>query len=442
PAPVWTLDDGLYALAGMETAQEWPRAEALLKQLEAAYPGNPRLILARKRIEQALAARRAAEERAAREAAERARQAETARQKAETARQKAETETRLKQAAADHARPQAGETSPPADRSQRTSGQLVSRRTLLIGAIAVGLLVFLMVCGLGAAWMLDALPGNQPTAVSNITPPPPCTNIGQTWTSPVDGMNLVCVPAGDFLMGAADGDADADDDEKPQHTVYLDAYWIDQTEVTNAMFSEFVAATRYRTTAEMEGSGWAYMGSGWDWVDGANWKHPSGPDSKLTDKDHHPVVQISWADAVAYCEWVGRRLPSEAQWEKAARGSGGQTYPWGDQLPGSKTLNFNFGDGDTTAVGSYPDGVSPSGALDMAGNVWEWTADWYDRGYYSSQTTWRNPVGPTRGQYRVVRGGSWCSNSLGDVSSSGRDWNAADDRSDHLGFRCLIDAAP
>jgi len=200
---------------------------------------------------------------------------------------------------------------------------------LIVGAVAL-----LVGLGLSAAQLVTVLdrttafypsskaitrpipkPSSTPTKTASPTPtqtstatldpniPPACTEIGQTWIAPVDGMTLVCVPAGDFLMGSTDGyvDVDADADEKPQHTVYLDAYWIDQTEVTNAMFAVFLEESGYSTTAEKEGSGSVFTSNGWEFINGANWAHPSGLGSDLTGKENHPVVQVSWNDAAAYC---------------------------------------------------------------------------------------------------------------------------------------------
>jgi sulfatase modifying factor 1 len=148
-----------------------------------------------------------------------------------------------------------------------------------------------------------------------------------TRMSAKDGMAQVCVPAGEFLMGSADSDPSAYRDEMPQHTVYLDAFWIDKTEVTNAMFAKFVAETNYKTEAEKEGWGFTYNppSKSWERPKGADWRHPRGPTSDINSQNDYPVAQVSWNDAAAYCEWVGRRLPTEAEWEKAARGTDGRS---------------------------------------------------------------------------------------------------------------------
>jgi formylglycine-generating enzyme required for sulfatase activity len=237
-----------------------------------------------------------------------------------------------------------------------------------------------------------------------------------------DGAKWVHVPAGEFLMGSTESDADAYEDERPQHTVYLGAFQIMQTEVTNAMFERFVNATGHRTMAEAAGKSWVFdvNKKKWKEIAGANWRHPRGPGSNLGGLGSHPVVHVSWDDAVAYCAWAGGRLPTEAEWEKAARGTDGRKYPWGNQPPAGDLLNFadrnldvewadkNTEDGYqfTAPVGSYPKGASPYGALDMAGNVWEWVADWYDAAYYAGSPR-SNPTGPADGEYRVLRGGCW-----------------------------------
>ena len=144
-------------------------------------------------------------------------------------------------------------------------------------------------------------------------------------------------------MGSADSDSEAGSDEKPQHKVTLDAFWIDRTEVTNAMFAKFVAATSYKTDGEKAGKGFVLnLTSGqWEEMAGADWQHPRGPGSDLAGLDQHPVVQVSWNDATAYCAWAGRRLPTEAEWEKAARGTDGRKFPWGNQNVAGDLLNFS-----------------------------------------------------------------------------------------------------
>jgi formylglycine-generating enzyme required for sulfatase activity len=228
------------------------------------------------------------------------------------------------------------------------------------------------------------------------TPRPPTPT-----SAPPEGMVLVA--AGEFIMGSPEGEGN--DDEHPQHTVYLDAFYIGKYEVTNEQFAQFVDATDYSTDAEKAGWGWTGTGKGCEPVEGANWLHPRGPGSSIEDRMDHPVVQVSWDDAKAYCDWKGVRLPTEAEWEKAARGTDGRKYPWGNQFD-YKCNTSESGIADTTEVGSYPDGASPYGACDMAGNVWEWVADWYDADYYREAPD-RNPEGPDSGVGRVLRGGSW-----------------------------------
>jgi formylglycine-generating enzyme required for sulfatase activity len=188
------------------------------------------------------------------------------------------------------------------------------------------------------------------------------------------GHPLVHIPAGDFWMGSDGGPAD----EQPRHLVTLAEYWIDRYPVSNERFAAFVEASGYRAQGV--------------------WRDESGE-----GKQRHPVVRVTWDDACAYGEWCGQRLPSEAQWEKAARGSDGRIFPWGNVWDGNRC---NVSGRGTTAVGSYPQGVSPYGCHDMAGNVGEWVADWYDAGYYAGSPA-ADPRGPTQGSRRVVRGGSW-----------------------------------
>jgi formylglycine-generating enzyme required for sulfatase activity len=197
------------------------------------------------------------------------------------------------------------------------------------------------------------------------------------------GIELIRIPAGPFLYGEG----------KNQTRIQLPEYWIGRTPVTNVQFARFVEATGYRTTAEKEGSGRAWTGSSWEWVKGADRRHPNGPDSDIRGKEDHPVVQVSWDDAQAFCDWAGLQLPSDQAWEKAARGTDGRVWPWGDEPPTADHCNFNNNIGTTTPVDRYsPRGDSPYGCVDMAGNVWEWTASWYHEG-----------------ETRAVRGGSWIS---------------------------------
>jgi len=205
-----------------------------------------------------------------------------------------------------------------------------------------------------------------------------------------DGMVMVRVMEGPFMMGSNE----SDETERPEHILTLKAFWIDQTEITNAMFQTFVQANNYQTEAERIGKAYFLDLStkSWQRIEGIDWQHPRGVESSLAGLNDYPVVDVSWNDAVAYCAWAGGRLPSEAEWEKAARGTDERIYPWGNSAPKENLLNFadvnldlswadnkiNDGYQLTSPVGSYPDGASPYGVLDMAGNVWEWVDSWYD----------------------------------------------------------------
>jgi formylglycine-generating enzyme required for sulfatase activity/CHAT domain-containing protein len=231
---------------------------------------------------------------------------------------------------------------------------------------------------------------------------------GAQMTHPIDGAVYVYVPAGKFIMGSETGA----DDEKPAHEVTLDAFWIMQTEVTNEQYKKCVdagACTKPSTP---------------DWGASMFWSN-FGQD---------PVVNVTWSQVSAYAKWAGGRLPTEAEWEKAARGPDGNIYPWGKDPPNDELLNFDGNNETTTEVGQYQAGKSYYGALDMAGNVWEWVADWYDVGYYQSSPP-ENPTGPASGQYHVVRGGSWYNNAS-DVRSSSRSQGLGD-RFSVVGFRVV-----
>jgi len=275
------------------------------------------------------------------------------------------------------------------------------------------------------------------------------TTAGPVKVAGKDGMVLVYIPAGEFTMGS-DSDASA----KPAHTVYLDAYWIDRTEVTNTMFTAFIAATGYQTDAVKQGGGYVFTDGDWQYVKGPSWKHPHGRGTNLDGLGDYPVVEVSWNDAAAYCQWAGRRLPTEAEWEKAARGTDGRTYPWGEQPPAGNLLNFadqnlpvSFADTNTNdgyqfsaPVGRFPEGASPYGVMDMAGNVWEWVADFFSDTYYQESPA-SNPPGPASGDARVLRGGSW-GNDLVEVRTFFRRGHSADVPSDRLGFRCAASTLP
>ena len=245
---------------------------------------------------------------------------------------------------------------------------------------------------------------------------------GAEVTHSKDNGKMVLVPAGEFIMGTSQAqlqrivqgrrDADALREvfahEQPQHRVYLDSFYIDKYEVTNKQFKKFVDSTGYVTDAEKQGWGYLWEGSNeWPRPEGASWRAPHGHGSSIRRKDNYPVVQVSYNDALAYLEWAEKRLPTEAEWEKAARGIDDRLYPWGNQWDPTRLNSWEAGPHKTTPVGSYPKGVSPYGAYDMVGNVWEWVFDWYHPKYYRTSQEWSNPTGPAEGKHRVLRGACW-----------------------------------
>lgn len=261
-----------------------------------------------------------------------------------------------------------------------------------------------------------------PTATPNPTATPtitltPTPGIGSTQVRDADGMVMVYVPEGEFTMGGVNKFTNS----LPEHTVYLDSYWIDLTEVTTAMYALCVAdgacipptKTKSKTHDDYYGN---------------------------PDFDNYPVVYVNWAQANVYCAWAGAALPSEAQWEKAARGTDGRRFPWGNGSPNSSLLNFNSNAGDMTEVGSFPEGASPYGALDMAGNVWELVADWYDAGYYANSPS-SNPTGPETGEARVWRGGDWSATEDWLLSSLRFPDAYPEESWLYGGFRCSLSAA-
>ena len=202
---------------------------------------------------------------------------------------------------------------------------------------------------------------------------------------------MVLIPAGEFLMGSKDGVGN--EDEHPQHTVNLDSYYIYKNDVMVAQYRAFCTATKRDMPREPD----------WGWL------------------DNHPMVNVTWDDANAYAKWAGAALPTEAQWEKAARGTDGRIFPWGNDWDATKCSNSVGANnpGKTSPVGSYPAGASPYGCLDMAGNVLQWCADWYGEDYYKKSPA-KNPTGPDSGTDRVLRGGSWSGGSGEGYSSANR----------------------
>jgi formylglycine-generating enzyme required for sulfatase activity len=263
--------------------------------------------------------------------------------------------------------------------------------------ILAGLAVFASACQLGGGGgglpTSIALPTTAPTFTplpvlataegSNNTPQP-----GSERAAPADGMPQVYIPAGTFFMGGLDPKAASN--EKPVHQVTMDGFWMDKVEVTNGMYALCVNAGGCRLPLEFKSSSRTIYYSNQEFND-------------------YPVIYVTWYQADIYCKWAGRRLPTEAEWERAARGDDSRTYPWGDLVPDGTHANFNNIYGDTTRVGSLPLSASYFGVLDMAGNVAEWTNDFYDADYYGSGVTF-NPPGPSArtGFFtRVIRGGTY-----------------------------------
>lgn len=229
-----------------------------------------------------------------------------------------------------------------------------------------------------------------------------------------DGAPMVLIPAGEFTMGSREDDKSAYNNERPAHLVYLDAYYIDQYEVTTSRYAKFFQETKRAAPA--------------------HWS-----EQVLKQHGRKPVVGVDWNDAAAYCVWAGKRLPTEAEWEKAARATDQRLYPWGNAAPSKALANFyrccDFKDYEVlTDVGSFEGGKSPYDAYDMAGNVWEWVADW-DNEHYYSRSLERSSKGPSSSKYRVLRGGSWVSGP-DDVRSAQRYRVPLTDRHADGGLRC------
>ena len=297
-----------------------------------------------------------------------------------------------------------------------------------------------------------------------------------------DGM--LWIPGGQFWMGAAEGDEEKFPDAEPRHLVYVDGFWMDRTEVTNVQFEKFVSETGYKTVAERQLDPRDYPGADpdmvvpgsavfsppdrqvplddflqwWEYVPGASWRQPEGPESDISDRMNHPVVHVCWEDAAAYAKWAGKRLPTEAEWEFAARGGlDRERYVWGDKLMPDDRWQANIWQGNFPNENTADDGflrTSPDasfdpngfGLYDMAGNVWEWCADWYRPDYYRHSPR-LNPQGPDDSYdpnepgtpKRVQRGGSFlcCDQYCVRYRPGARHHGATDSGASHTGFRCV-----
>jgi len=286
-----------------------------------------------------------------------------------------------------------------------------------------------------------------------------CRELPKEVVNEKDGSTMVLIPAGDFLMGSSDEqieryvkqfrwDISWYENERPQHPVYLDAYYIDKYEITNAQYKKFVDETNhpvptvskeqireiFHSTGQFDVSD-AYIETVMEKSTSYAWKNNTYPPKM----DAHPVMFVSWEDANAYAKWAKNRLPTEAEWEKAARGTDARTYPWGEKID-SSNLNYDEHAGGTTGVGLYPAGVSPYGVYDMAGNAWEWVTDWYGKDYYKHSPR-KNPKGPNTGKYHVLRGGCWLFNGYdARVADRNVHLNHPDSVYNMNGFRCAKDA--
>jgi serpin B len=301
---------------------------------------------------------------------------------------------------------------------------------------------------------LDATPSGQPEP-------------GEVRVRSRDGMPMVYAPSGQFEMGSTDAQLDQAvqacteilgtssgcqrsgfSDEQPAHTVALDAFWLDQTEVTNAQFAAFL---NEQGNQVQEGVSWLEPGAGHRGQVYGLIHEVDGVFSPMSGHDDYPVIEVSWYGAAAYCDWAGGRLPTEAEWEYAARGPDGWVYPWGNDFDGTllnyRDARFRFQDfdRDTTfddgnarwaAVGSYPEGASWCGALDMAGNVWEWVNDWWSESYYARSPV-ENPQGPQSGTVRIGRGGSWYDPRWHTRASFRKGLSPSSARIHWVGFRCV-----
>lgn len=360
-------------------------------------------------------------------------------------------------------------------------------------------LFFLMACGSGNNESQQEVTDDPTSCHDNIpdrfsAPQPTSGSVADS--APAKELShegMVWIEGGEYLMGAHDGRGRKD--ELPAHKVKVDGFWMDVTEVTNRQFAEFVAATGYVTIAEQKPD-WEEIkkqlppgtpkppeevlvaasltfsppaqrvsmnnaAQWWSWTEGANWRHPQGPSSTIEGKEDFPVVHIAWDDAVAYAKWAGKRLPTEAEWEFAARGGlKNESFPWGGAPVESEGFRANIWQGEFPIKNTGEDGFlglapvksfesNPYGLYDMAGNVWEWTADWYHENYYASiqDPLMVNPQGPKSSfdpmeptvPKRVVKGGSFlCNVSYCEgYRVSAKMKSSPDTGLEHTGFRCV-----
>ena len=290
-----------------------------------------------------------------------------------------------------------------------------------IGTIATQMWVELSVKQTLAALAatITPLPTEIPTPISGLvflsTPISPPSHLNNLFTveNPIDKMRLAFIPAGEFLMGSNRNDSSKSDDELPQHSVYLDAFWISTTQVTNAMFNTCVNAGVCLYSVS----------------------HTTNPNYLNPLYANHPVVYVSWQAAQTYCSWTGGRLPTEAEWEKAARGPEGLRYAWGEELPRLKFVNAANEYGTTTIVGLFPYGKSYYSTFDMGGNVREWVYDWYDPTYYQYASD-RNPAGPENGEKKVLKGASF-SDDYGYCRAANREAHVPLSPGNVRSFRCV-----
>jgi formylglycine-generating enzyme len=277
----------------------------------------------------------------------------------------------------------------------------------------------------------------------------------------------VRLPGGRFRMGSSDPGGDPGDGERPVHTVQLAPFVIDAVTVSNTRFARFVAATGFETEAERYGSSFVFAGDlplefpptrgvaaapWWRLVEGADWRHPEGPQPSLTGRSDHPVVHVSWHDATAYCGWAGCRLPTEAEWEFAARGGRHSELPWGHDLEPDDEHRMNVFQGTFPHTNTAADGHTGTAPIDafepndfglynVTGNVWEWCADWFHPAYYRHSPR-VDPAGPVAGTSRVMRGGSYlCHESYcRRYRVSARSSNTPDTSTGNIGFRVVANA--